>query len=58
MNTINVKKEISEKTENKKGLSQYEPQKIYKKKEMKLDDNYSDVLAIYWITMFYLPIYR
>ena len=28
-----------------------------KKKEMDLEGNYSDILAIYWITMFYLSIY-
>ena len=57
INIINVKNEIADKTENKKGLSQYELHKAYKKKKMNLDDNYADVLAIYWITMFYLPIY-
>ena len=57
INIDNVKKEISESIQNKKGLTRYELNKAYKKKSMKLEEDYADVLAIYWITMFYLPIY-
>ncbi len=57
MSLENVEKEFSEQIYNKKGLSRFELKKSYEKKEMNLEDNYSDVLTIYWITMFYLSIY-
>ena len=57
MSLENVEKEISEQVVNKEGLSRLELEQTYEKKEMDLEGNYSDVLAIYWITMFYLPIY-
>ena len=57
MSLENIEKEISEKVVNKEGLSRLELEQSYEKKEMDLEGNYSDVLAIYWITMFYLSIY-
>ena len=57
MSLENVEEEISEKVVNKEGLSRLELEHSYEKKEMDLEGNYSDILAIYWITMFYLSIY-
>ena len=57
MSLENIEKEIFEKVVNKEGLSKLELEHSYKKKEMDLEGNYSDTLAIYWITMFYLSIY-
>ena len=57
MSLENVEKEISDQVVNKEGLSRLELEQTYEKKEMDLEGNYSDILAIYWITMFYLSIY-
>ena len=57
MSLENIEKEISEKVVNKEGLSKLELEQSYEKKEMDLEGNYSDILAIYWITMFYLSLY-
>ena len=57
MSIENVEKEISDNVDNKDGLSRLELEESYEKKEMDLEGNYSDTLAIYWITMFYLSIY-
>ena len=57
MNVENIDKQLKEKINNEKGETRLEYEQSFKKKEMKLGDNYSDVLTIYWITMFYLPIY-
>ena len=34
-----------------------EPEQTFQKKEMDLEQNYSDTLSTYWITMFYASIY-
>ena len=57
MSRENIEKEISEQVVNQEGLSRLELEQTYEKKEMDLEGNYSDILAIYWITMFYLSIY-
>jgi len=57
MTLENIEKEISENQYNKNGLSRLELEQSYEKKEMDIEGNYSDILAIYWITMFYLSIY-
>mgnify|MGYP002623996162 CR=1 FL=1 len=57
MTLENIEKEISEKVVNKEGLSRMELEQSYEKKEMDIEGNYSDILSIYWITMFYLSIY-
>ena len=57
MNLENIEKEISDQVENKEGLSRLELEQSYEKKEMDLEGNYSDILSIYWITMFYMSIY-
>ena len=57
MSLENIEEEIDDKVINKKGLSRLELEQSYEKKEMDLEGNYSDILAIYWITMFYLSIY-
>ena len=57
MTLENIEKEISDKIVNKEGLSRKELEQAYEKKEMDIEGNYSDILSIYWITMFYLSIY-
>ena len=57
MSIDNIEKEISDNVVNAEGLSRLELEQAYEKKEMDLEENYSDTLAIYWITMFYLSIY-
>ena len=57
MSIENIEKEISEQMVNQEGLSRLELEKTQEKKEMDLESNYSETLAIYWITMFYLSIY-
>ena len=57
MTLENIEKEISDKVVNKEGLSRLELEQSYEKKEMNIEGNYSDILSIYWITMFYLSIY-
>ena len=57
MSIENIEKEISDEVDNKEGLSRLELEESYEKKEMDIEDNYSDILATYWITMFYLSIY-
>ena len=57
MSLENIEKEISAQMDNTEGLSRLELEQSYEKKEMDLEGNYSDILAIYWITMFYLSIY-
>ena len=56
MSIDNIEKEISDNVVNAEGLSRLELEQAYEKKEMDLEENYSDTLAIYWITMFYLSI--
>ena len=48
VNTIN---------ENEEGKNKLELQEIFEKEDFELEENFSDVLATYWITMFYFPIY-
>ena len=57
MSIENIEKEISDKVVNQEGLSRLELEQAYEKTEMDLESNYSDIVAIYWITMFYLSIY-
>ena len=57
MSLENIEKEIKEQVDNQEGLSRLELEQTYEKKEMDLEEDYSDSLAIYWITMFYLSIY-
>ena len=57
MSPENIEKEISDLVDNAKGLSRNELEEAYEKEKFDLEDNYSDTLSIYWITMFYLPIY-
>jgi hypothetical protein len=57
MNFENIEKEISDQIVNKEGLSRLELEQSYEKKEMDLEGSYSDILSIYWITMFYMSIY-
>ena len=57
MNFENIEKEISDQIDNKEGLSRLELEQSYEKKEMDLEGSYSDMLSIYWITMFYMSIY-
>ena len=57
MSMENIDKEFEEQIDNKEGETRFELEQSFEKPEMKLGDNYSDVLNIYWITMFYLPIY-
>ena len=53
----NIEKEIKKLTDNNEGLSSYELNQEFKKKNFDLEGNYSDILSSYWITMFYFPIY-
>ena len=53
----NIEKEFSELINNEKGFSSLELEEAFEKEEMNLEDNYSDILSSYWITMFYFPIY-
>ena len=53
----NVEKEIAAVVDNSKGLSDLEYNEAFKKEEFDLKGNYSDILSIYWITMFYFPLY-
>ena len=48
----NIEKEITEQVVNKEGLSRLELEQSYEKKEMDIEGNYNDTLAIYWITCF------
>ena len=57
MSEENVNKEVSNKVENAEGKSEIELKESFEKKEMELENNYSDILFIYWVTMFYLSIY-
>jgi hypothetical protein len=57
MSEENVQKEVSEKVDNIEGKSEIELEESFEKKEMELENNYSDVLFIYWVTMFYISIY-
>ena len=57
MNLENIEKEISDQVINKDGLSRLELEESYGKKETDLEGNYSDILSIYRITMFYMTIY-
>ena len=57
MSAENIDKEFQEQINNKKAQTRYELEQSFKKIEMDLSDNYSEILNIYWITMFYLPIY-
>jgi len=53
----NIDKKLDEQINNKKDMTRLEFEQSLEKKEMELGDKYSEVLTIYWITMFYLPIY-
>ena len=53
----NVDKEFKEQIENKEGQTRFELEQSFEKPEMKLSENYREIVNIYWITMFYLPIY-
>ena len=53
----NINNVIYDMNNNPNGLSVSELKKIYSKKEMELDENYSDIISIYWISMFYMSIY-
>ena len=57
MSFDNIDKEFSEQIDNKEGKSRFELEQSFEKPEMDLGDNYSDILAIYWMTRFYIPIY-
>jgi hypothetical protein len=53
----NVEKEIQVQIDNKEGFNRYKLEKTFRKPEFEIGDNYSDILNIYWITMFYMSIY-
>ena len=53
MSAENIDKEYHEQINNKKDQTRYELEQSFKKQEMDLKDNYSEILNIYWITMFY-----
>ena len=57
MSEENIKKNLDQNVNNKEGLSKSELKESLKKPEMELDNDYSDALFIYWVTMFYFPIY-
>ena len=57
MSQENVEKEISQRIENIGKLSQFELEETFKKDEMSLEDNYSEILSLYYITMFYFSLY-
>ena len=57
MSVENIDKEFEEQMNNKEAQTRYELEKSFEKEEMDLGDNYSEIINIYWITMFYLPIY-
>ena len=53
----NVENEITDQITNADGLSRIELKDSFEKEEMKLEEKYSNIVSIYWITMFYLSIY-
>ena len=57
MSIENIEKEFSQNIINKEGLSRLELEESFEKKEMDLEGNYTDIITIYWITMFYASIY-
>ena len=57
MTSENIDKEIKTKIDNEKGMTRFKLENKFKKKEMDLDGNFSEILSTFWITMFYLPIY-
>ena len=57
MSKENINKELMEQNENDEGKNKLELREEFEKEDFELEENFSDVLAIYWITMFYLPIY-
>ena len=57
MSEENVDKEFKAFMENEEKKSLYSLKQQFEKPKFKLDDHYCDVLTIYWMTMFYLPIY-
>ena len=57
MKLENIENEISDMIDNSNGLSRFELEESYEKIEMDIEGNYSDILSIYWITMFYISIY-
>ena len=57
MSKENINKELMEQNENEEGKNKLELREEFEKEDFELEENFSDVLAIYWITMFYLPIY-
>ena len=56
MTKENIKKELEEKNENEEGKNKFELEKEFQKEDFEIEENFSDVLTIYWITMFYFPI--
>ena len=57
MSEENIIKNLDQNINNKEGLTKAELKESLEKPEMELDDDYSDALFIYWVTMFYFPIY-
>ena len=57
MSQENIENELSEQINNTNKLSEAELEETFKKEEMQLEENYVQILSIYWITMFYLSIY-
>ena len=57
MGKENIDKSIEEQVNNTKGISRLELEKTFKKPKMKLDEKYSEILSLYWITMLYLSLY-
>ena len=57
MTRKNINEELNEKNENEEGKNKLELEESFQKEDFELEEHFSDVLAIYWITMFYFPIY-
>ena len=53
----NINKGFQEQIDNIKGYNRYKLEKTFRKPEFEIGDNYSDILNIYWTTMFYMSIY-
>ena len=48
---------MKEKLENPNDKNKLELEGSFQKEDFELEDNYSDILTLYWISMFYFPIY-
>jgi len=57
MSAENVDKEFKAYINNKEKESLYSLKQQFEKPEFELEDHYSDILTIYWMTMFYLSLY-